>query len=239
MIRMTVVDDSLDSCKTISNISREFFERSGQKCIVINYTLPRELLWDIEMNCCSDIYCLDIEMPGLGGMELAHEIRLKDDNAYIIFVTSHNDYATEGYEYNAWRFIIKGTEHEKLPIALGAILEDMNKRKEELRYYHVETDNSMARFPVSGIYYLKIEKKYTIFYTKDGEFRERKPLSQVVYELNAGDFHYLDKSTVVNLAHIISIGENVSLRNGSQLSVSRTQKQKLKRALSDYWRQKI
>ncbi len=193
-------------------------------------------MWDIEDRYGSDIYCLDIEMPGLSGTALAHEIRLRDNEAYVIFLTSHNDYATDGYEYNAWRFIIKGTEQEKLPMALSAILDDMDKRKEELRYYVVENDNNLVRFAVNRIYYLRIEKKYTIFYTEDGEFRERKPLAQVVSDLNAPEFHYLDKSTVVNMAHITSIGENVLLSEGIELPVSRTQKQKLKSAVSDYWR---
>ncbi len=236
MVRMTIVDDDKEFGRRISAIAREKYHMSGRQCVIRNYDSSQELLWDIEDRYGSDIYCLDIEMPGLSGTALAHEIRLRDNEAYIIFLTSHNDYATDGYEYNAWRFIIKGTEQEKLPMALSAILDDMDKRKEELRYYVVENDNNLVRFAVNRIYYLRIEKKYTIFYTEDGEFRERKPLAQVVSDLNAPEFHYLDKSTVVNITHITSIGENVLLSEGIELPVSRTQKQKLKSAVSDYWR---
>lgn len=236
MVRMTIVDDDKEFGRRVSAIAREKFHMSGRQCIIRNYDCSQELLWDIEDHYSSDIYCLDIEMPGLSGMALAHEIRSRDNDAYIIFLTSHNDYATDGYEYNAWRFIIKGTEKEKLPMALSAILDDMDKRKEELRYYVIENDNNVVRFAVKHIYYLKIEKKYTIFYTKDGTFRERKSLAQVVSDLNAPEFHYLDKSTVVNMAQVKSVGENVRLNNGIELTVSRTQKQNLKRAAADYWR---
>ncbi|MBS5521927.1 MAG: response regulator transcription factor [Clostridiales bacterium] len=238
MVRMTIIDDDKEFGSRVSAIAREKFQMSGRQCVIRNYDSSQELLWDIEDHHLSNIYCLDIEMPKISGIALAQEIRLRDNEAYIIFLTSHNDYATEGYEYNAWRFIIKGTEQEKLPMALAAILDDMDKRKEELRYYVVENDNNLARFALNRIYYLRIEKKYTIFYTKDGEFRERKPLAQVVCDLNAPEFHYLDKSTVVNMAHITSVGENVLLSEGTELPVSRTQKQKLKRALSDYLRKR-
>lgn len=236
MIRITVVDDNPEVGQKIADISRNFFTRSGRRCVVVNYSKPKELLWDIEERRGSDIYCLDIEMPKLSGMELAHKIRLVDDQAYIIFITSHADFAVEGYEYQAWRFIIKDTEEEKLPMALNAILEDMDQRKKKQHYYVVENDRNTVRFSASDIYYMRIDKKYTVFYTKDGEFRERKPLAQVVAQLGAPEFYYLDKSTVVNLAHIIELGEMVRVRDGSELPVSRTQKQTVKKALSEYLR---
>ena len=62
MIRITVVDDNPEVGQKIADISRNFFTRSGRRCVVVNYSKPKELLWDIEERRGSDIYCLDIEM---------------------------------------------------------------------------------------------------------------------------------------------------------------------------------
>lgn len=46
-----------------------------------------------------DAYILDIEMPDMNGMELAHEIRLKYQESFILFVTSYLKCSLKGYEY--------------------------------------------------------------------------------------------------------------------------------------------
>ena len=64
-------------------------------------------------------------MPGINGLELAQKIRLKYLKPYLVFITSHMEYSVEGYEYNAYRYILKENMEEKLPPALEIMLEDL------------------------------------------------------------------------------------------------------------------
>ena len=54
-----------------------------------------------------DLVFLDIEMPALDGITLAKKIRSRSENVFIVFLTSHIEYALEGYEVNALRYLTR------------------------------------------------------------------------------------------------------------------------------------
>ena len=58
-----------------------------------------------------DVIILDIEMCGITGLEVAEEIRKIDKSVILAFLTSHQEFATLGYEVNAFRYILKATPH--------------------------------------------------------------------------------------------------------------------------------
>ena len=58
----------------------------------------------------------------MNGMELARRIRQLYDSPYIIFVTSYMEYSIKGYEYNAWRYIVKDEMHQNLPLAYDSLI---------------------------------------------------------------------------------------------------------------------
>ena len=64
---------------------------------------------------------LDIEMPGIDGMETARRLGELNRNLPVLFLTSHRDLAVEGYELNAFRFLTKPLEHERLCRSLAAL----------------------------------------------------------------------------------------------------------------------
>lgn len=235
MIKIAIVDDDIQFGANVEAIARKFFDKSGMEYMIKRYMLPGEVVFDIEDSRDSDIYCLDIMMPGIDGLKLASHIRQRCANAYIIFMTSHDEFMEKGYEYNAWRYIIKGKEEEKLPRAFETILEDISRTK-VMKYYIIENGAAVARLLVSDIYYLRIEKKYTVLCTSTTEFRVRKPLAQVVSELNSDYFYYIDKSTVINLQNAIWHNNSVRFLNGLVLSVSVTQKKRVREAMLAYWR---
>ena len=74
-----------------------------------------------------DLVFLDIEMPGIDGITLAKRLRAISENVHIVFLTSHIEYALEGYEVNALRYLVK-------PV-------DMNKLGEVLKYVQDKKNN--------------------------------------------------------------------------------------------------
>ena len=55
-----------------------------------------------------DIIILDIEMDGMNGLEAAERIRRKDEDVLLMFLTSHSEFAIDGYAVNAYRYMLKG-----------------------------------------------------------------------------------------------------------------------------------
>ena len=219
----------------VKEITRQYFEPREIAYEAIIYQMPQELIWDIDEGQYFDIYLIDVEMPAIDGMELAHAIRQKYDEPYIIFVTSHLEYSIRGYEYNAWRYITKDKMQETLPLAFDSLQARLAAKPQKL--YVIEMHSKVTKIAYDDIYYLHKDGKYTNFHTNQGMERARKPLSQVYEELDDQEFQFTDRAYVVNLRHVMMLGDHVvTMRDGTEIPVSIPQFQKIKKAISDYWR---
>lgn len=234
-MKIAILDDEKVYLNIIQKIIEDFAKKTRMLYEIKQYEYPRELLWDLEEGMYYDAYILDIEMPGMNGMELAHEIRMKYQESFILFVTSYFKYSLKGYEYGIFRYIMKEQVQEELPPAL----EEMQKKIEgrNQRFYTIESQSVLARLAYEDILYLDVSGKYVYFHTKQGEIRERASLQKVFAALGAKEFVYTDKSHIVNLKHVMQLeGNTVVMRNQERIPVSIPQAQKLKKAISDYWR---
>ena len=93
----------------------------------------------------TDIILLDIQMDGLDGMETARKIREFDDNVEIIFITSFVEYALEGYEVNAYRYLLKPVKDEDFRTSLINCLNDRNFVKRSIVIKEVT-------FPINAVF---------------------------------------------------------------------------------------
>src|SRR5690606_13148165 len=98
-IRALVIDDEIAA---VGNLLHE----TGQVEVVGEYTIAREALDHIGTTN-PDVVFLDIEMPGLHGMELANRILDFSNEIQIVFVTAYNEYALEAFELNATDYLLK------------------------------------------------------------------------------------------------------------------------------------
>lgn len=234
MIKIAAVDDNEVFLAKILDIVNAYFKSRHVEVQTEVYDKPSNLIWDLDEKAYFDIYLIDVEMPDVNGLELAQKIRLKYLQPYLIFITSHEEFSIVGYEYNAFRYILKESVEEKLPLALENIMEKMEHAVH--RQYVIETYSGLRRIKYEDIYYLYIEGKYTYFYTRQGKFRERITLKKAYDKLNAEQFIYIDKGHIVNLHHVIELGQReVIIRDEIALPVSIPQLRTVKKAISDYW----
>lgn len=78
-----------------------------------------------------DIVFMDIDMPGINGMETAKEMRQKDDEAILVFVTDLAQYAIKGYEVDAYDFIVKPVNYEHLVMKFSRLIPVVSQRKKQ------------------------------------------------------------------------------------------------------------
>jgi DNA-binding LytR/AlgR family response regulator len=170
-------------------------------------------------------------------MQLAHAIRQKYDEPYIIFVTSHLEYSVKGYEYHAWRYITKDKMKETLPFALESLMKKIEEKGNN--FYIIELYSKISKIACHDIFWMHKEGKYTVFHTKQGEVRERKALAKIYNDLQDDAFIFTDRSFIVNLRHVMTLGDHIIImRNGDKIPVSIPQFHKVKMAISDYWRKR-
>lgn len=236
MIRIAVVDDEKNIIEQLCSHIEEHFNAHELEKEIFSFTDPIALISEIEMGELFDIYMLDIEMPGVDGMTLADKIREKDRKAYLLFITSHVEYAVEGYERNAYRFIPKSLLSEKLPQALENICEEL-KGREDHRAYLIQNSLRCERIPFNSILYLYKQGKNVVFITESGSSQDRTTLGEVYQALDSESFIYIDRGYLVNIRHVMKVKNNeVYLRDGTTLYISRSHVQEVKARISAYWK---
>ncbi len=121
-----------------------------------------------------DLLFLDIQMPDLNGMELAHML---PEGTKVIFTTAFREYAFESYEVSALDFLLKPIRYNKFMTAVEKAQEWFAGRKESSH------ESAPAAAPVSPA----ASEPATIFLRIDGEYRQLA-LSQVVYVEGMKDY---------------------------------------------------
>lgn len=89
MIKVVIIDDNAEFLKEVYEIVKSYFEQCRIPVMIKTYNSSQLLLYDLNEKIIYDIYFLDIEMPGINGLQLASDIRKEDEKAIIIFITSY------------------------------------------------------------------------------------------------------------------------------------------------------
>lgn len=233
-LKVAIVDDNDILRKNAKDVVRKTIPEGHLE--LKTYTKGEGLLFDMEEN--TDIYILDVEMPGINGIELAKELRKKDKGGEIIFLTAYAKYAVLGYETHAYSYILKDEMESKLPQILRQLYEKICSGRQ--KYYIIETNSRFEKIPMSEILYINKEEKNCIFVTRDGEYRERISLNEVFQKLSEEEFIYIDKGQIVNIPNIERIvQETVYMAEDIKLTISRANIKKVKNAVKKYWSGKI
>lgn len=237
MKKIAIVDDNYEyigyTKKTVEAVLKEIPVK------IREFSNARNLLYEIEDEGGFDLYILDIEMEEMNGMRLAKEIRKNDEAAGIIFLTSYSDFALEGYEVNAFRYIIKDRMEEKLPEVLKIFAEEELSRMEE-NYYEIMTNYRMEKFKISELIWFYKQEKNTVFVTETGIFRKRISVSDVLKELEKETFVLVERGRAVNLKHVRQLRKNViTLSNGEKVNISRVNLKNVKQKITEYWSEKL
>ncbi len=234
MLNIAVLDDQEEYVKRIGKLTAESMQNLGISYTFKKYIKVNELISDLREKECFDIYLLDVEMPEMTGIEVAKIIRKECWGSAIIYITNHVEYAVEAFEVNAYRYIPKNMLEEKLPEAFAALVSQMEHEED---VYIIKKGCQFEKIPYKEIFYLKKEEKYVEIIHKRGESRVRKTLSQVRDELGSRQFIVIDRSYMVNIVHIMSLkNQQIVLRDGSMLPVSKPRLLQVKKEILEYWR---
>jgi two-component system response regulator AlgR len=138
----------------------------------------------------AQVLLLDIQMPGMGGIELARHLCVLENAPAIIFVTAHDRHAVEAFELNALDYLMKPVRAERLAAALkkaaaaGPVLRERLERAAAgaREFFSVTERNRIVLVPVGEVLFLKAELKYVTLRTKAGEHLIEEPLVSIERE---------------------------------------------------------
>ena len=138
----------------------------------------------------TQVLLLDIQMPGMGGIELASHLSALEDAPAVVFVTAHDRHAVEAFELNALDYLMKPVRASRLAGALRKALAAGPAPRDRLdraapgarEYFSVAERNRIALVPVSEVVFLKAELKYVTLRTRSGEHLIEEPLVAIERE---------------------------------------------------------
>lgn len=166
-----------------------------------------------------DVLFLDIQMPGATGLEVA---RQASGRCHVVFVTAYDEYAIAAFEQGAVDYVLKPISAARLfttvsrlkqriaapPARIGAVLDRIGggaPQKTFLRWINASVGQNLKLITVDEIAYFQADNKYTRVVTGDGEALIRKPLKELVEELDPQQFWQIHRSTLVNVGAIAGV----------------------------------
>lgn len=177
-----------------------------------------------------DIVFMDIELPGLNGMEAAHRLREMDQQVILIFVTNMAQFAVKGYEVDALDYIIKPAQYGPLSIKLDRAAQRWRTAAESVM---VALPTGTQRLLLREIYYIEVQGHKLTYHTEKGQVAGSGTLQDTENRLRGRGFLRCNKCYLVNQKHIQAVnGSDVVLTNGETLPISRLRKKEFMEELA-------
>ncbi len=176
---------------------------------------------------------MDIEMPGINGIETSRLIRDINQSVPVIFLTSHRELAAEGYEVDAFRFLEKPLQMEKLVKAL----DDYNRLWMQNGRIPLQDGENTILASWTDIQYVQSENVYIHVFTEQARYLIRKKLSDMEMQMPKNLFFRPHRSYLINLGYVSSFdGRKITMKNGHEIPVSRGKRDELKASVLNYLR---
>jgi two-component system response regulator LytT len=178
-----------------------------------------------------DLVFLDIEMPALDGITLARKIRSRSENVFIVFLTSHIEYALEGYEVNALRYLTKPVDIEKLKEVIRYVQEKQGSSRQII----IKEDGEEILIDINDVIYMESMNQNVRIVTSKGVHTIRYNISDFEDQLKNDGFFRIHRGYLISLSKVKKLsGNDVILDGGETLPVSRSNVKPLKEALYTY-----
>ena len=156
---------------------------------------------------------LDIEMPGLSGLEVA---RAASGRCHVVFVTAFNQHAVSAFEEGAVDYVMKPFTAGRLATAIARVrarldaapaqldamlktLADRAGKRGYLRWVNASQGQNVRLVTTEEICYFKADSKYTLVVTADAEALIKKPIKELIDELDPEVFWPIHRGVVVNV----------------------------------------
>jgi DNA-binding LytR/AlgR family response regulator len=167
-----------------------------------------------------DVMFLDIQMPGLTGLEVA---KRASGRSHVVFVTAYDKYAVSAFEAGAIDYVMKPFSSERLeetvrrlkarmgetPANLEHLLRTLTERldatREYMRFITAVHGDEIRLITVDEICYFHADDKYTLVVTPERESLIRRPISEIAKAVDPKVFWQIHRSTLVNINAVAGV----------------------------------
>lgn len=189
------------------------------------------LLAQYEKGTHYDVLFCDIVMKPYNGIELARKIREYDKDVIIVFLSSYLDYAPQGYEVDAFRYLIKPIQQE----TFLSLMEDICQKQQNQKKILLETTVGSILTTEESIIYIEAHNKDTLIFCENETLDAKMGLCELEQLLTKHHFFRIHRKYLVHMNHITEYDDTrLTLDNGKTLSISRRKSKDFQQAMKTF-----
>ena len=225
MISVLICDNDLNYLEKISNLVEVFFRSKNIKVKIHTYSDAQNISAHIFKSVDIALLDVDFENEHYNGLDIARSLRSFRTDAVIMFITNFIEYAPDGYEVQAFRYILKKQLGSDLNRYLSLVISQIKNVRETMKF---QIDGEICDVPLVDILYLEVcQHNVTVFLKTDHSTKPYKAysfyatLTDLEAQLSDRGFLRVHKSYLVNMQHITKFQcREVVLNDGTILRVS-------------------
>jgi len=175
-----------------------------------------------------DLVFLDIEMPGHSGLDILRKI--KDKAPIAVFITSHPEYALEGFELSALDYILKPLTAERFALTAKRIEEYWEMKQKAISYevlfekesLIIKEGHTQIKLPRQDIIYLEAMQDYTKVVTDKKNYLTLTTLTNFLEKIPEKDFIRVHRSYAVAIKKIKELHSNKLICGITEIPIGKT-----------------
>jgi two-component system LytT family response regulator len=186
-----------------------------------------------------DVVFLDVQMPGLTGLEAAPLVREQREPPAVVFVTAHPEYAVDAFAVEAFDYLLKPVDPERLARVLERLAERAPPQAPPVEKIPVVAGGRTELVDYEAIHYVQADGDYSRVHTYDRSYLCTASLGELEEKLPGNRFARIHRSHLVNLAKVAAVKRagpdriRLALANAekTELDVARRQSRQLRERL--------
>lgn len=230
MLNIAIVEDNQQDAERLSEYLERFASETVNRINVGRFDNAVDFL--DKYAPIYDIIFMDIDMPMLSGMDASRRLRRIDKNVALIFVTNLAQYAVDGYEVQAFDFIIKPVSYYSFSIKLKRAIDRLDSSLGVT--IDIRTREKLTRISSNEIRYIEIFDHNLIYHTEKEDITAIGTLSEIESALRKTGFFRCSRCYLVNLKYVMGVhGTSVNV-GGEEIQISSSRRKELMKVLADY-----
>ena len=236
MITVAICDDNDFQREMMLDILHEYSVSHAELSASV-FSSGRELLECVKSGKKFNIYILDVIMPEINGMEIATTLRIMKDDGKIIFTTATLEYAVASYDVQAYYYMVKPVDPQKLFRILDNAVAKLTPHENSVI---VKTKEGEINLRIKDITFVEVEDRSLLFHLSDGRTCKsqalRNSFREAVDDLADDEgFAICGASKIINLKYIDAIDSDmVLLRDGTTIYPPRSAYAELRKKWREY-----
>ena len=201
MLNFIICDDNLKIVKKLTDMLENIFMQNNYEATV-SFTTDNadKILEYVKLNK-TDVVILDINLKSnKTGLEIAEEIRAKNKDIYIIFLTGHLEYALVAYKYKTFDYIPKPITQERLELTINRLFNDIYSKPKK----YIKLDNKNTIIDEAEVNYIKRDGMKLVFNTNCRNYEIYSSFNKIQDKLPE-NFVRCHKSYIINVDKITNV----------------------------------